>query len=66
MHKNFITITYVGIGTWRPYTICRYSLYSSNLMGGLYCIQETEYFQFRYFAIVLNFLIVGTRKNAIY
>ena len=38
MDENFITNTYVGIGTWRPYTIYRHSLYSNKLIGGLHCI----------------------------
>ena len=38
MDKNFITNTYAGIGTWRPYTICRHSLYPNNNIGGLHCI----------------------------
>ena len=32
------TYTYAGIGTWRPNTKCRHSLYLNNLIGGLQCI----------------------------
>ena len=31
------TYTYAGIGTWRPDTIWRPSLYLNNLIGGLHC-----------------------------
>ena len=40
MDKIFITNTYAEIGTWRPYTIRRHSLYSNNLLGGLHCTNK--------------------------
>ena len=43
MDKNFITNTYAGIGTWRPYNICRHSMYQNNLIGGLHCIVSIAY-----------------------